>query len=317
MGLLGSFAEHGSRTRSSASMLRWRSGRNAFVASAPLLCSGCNGVFWGTLACLRDRGHLSRHGLLEPQQHRQRRSVDALYASTSTTHPDAATARPSSARSGFRTSDDLSPGRTSRPCARLRGDSVIDWHRLNFEDARGDRRVPARAGVPSRRARRPRAHEGRQERGDQLPAPSLRVPDPEAGRAGSTRRSCSSSRRARGHRQLCACTILKVMHIIHHLDGRELLFMLPMSDQEVFHLVEEKVYRVIGSMLARRLPDHRVHRRPEEQGLALHEAAVEARDRSPRRSTTSCASASSRAAPDDIFPIAPVPDAASSSRSTT
>jgi uncharacterized protein (TIGR04552 family) len=44
------------------------------------------------------------------------------------------------------------------------------------------------------------------------------------------------------------------MHIIHHIDGRELLFMLPMSDQEVFHLVEEKVYRVIGSMLAEGFP---------------------------------------------------------------
>src|SRR4029078_5972854 len=46
------------------------------------------------------------------------------------------------------------------------------------------------------------------------------------------------------------CTILKAMHIIHHLDGRELLFVLPLSDQEVFHVVKEKVYRVIGSMLA-------------------------------------------------------------------
>ena len=44
------------------------------------------------------------------------------------------------------------------------------------------------------------------------------------------------------------------MHIIHHLDGRELLFVLPMSDQEVFHIVEEKVYRVIGGMLAGGFP---------------------------------------------------------------
>jgi uncharacterized protein (TIGR04552 family) len=44
------------------------------------------------------------------------------------------------------------------------------------------------------------------------------------------------------------------MHIIHHLDGRELLFTLPLSDQEVFHLVEEKVYRVIGGMLASGFP---------------------------------------------------------------
>jgi len=44
------------------------------------------------------------------------------------------------------------------------------------------------------------------------------------------------------------------MHIIHHLDGRELLFTLPLSDQEVFHLVEEKVYRVIGGMLSAGFP---------------------------------------------------------------
>ena len=59
----------------------------------------------------------------------------------------------------------------------------------------------------------------------------------------------------KGHRQVCACTILKAMHIIHHLDGRELLFMPARSrDQEVFHLVEEKVYRVIGGMLAEGFP---------------------------------------------------------------
>jgi uncharacterized protein (TIGR04552 family) len=57
-----------------------------------------------------------------------------------------------------------------------------------------------------------------------------------------------------GHRQMCACAILKVMHIIHHLEGRELLFMLPFSDQELFYLVEEKVYRVIGGMLAHGFP---------------------------------------------------------------
>lgn len=58
----------------------------------------------------------------------------------------------------------------------------------------------------------------------------------------------------RGHKQMCACFILKCMHIIHHLDGRELLFMLPLSDQDLFHMVEEKVYRVIGSMLAAGFP---------------------------------------------------------------
>jgi uncharacterized protein (TIGR04552 family) len=58
----------------------------------------------------------------------------------------------------------------------------------------------------------------------------------------------------KGHRQLCACTVLKVMHTIHHLEARELLFQLPVSNEEVFHLVEQKVYRVIGRALTEGAP---------------------------------------------------------------
>jgi uncharacterized protein (TIGR04552 family) len=59
---------------------------------------------------------------------------------------------------------------------------------------------------------------------------------------------------SQGHKQLCACTILKCMHIIQHLQGQELLYVLPLSDQEIFHLVEEKVFRVIGGMMAAGMP---------------------------------------------------------------
>jgi uncharacterized protein (TIGR04552 family) len=58
----------------------------------------------------------------------------------------------------------------------------------------------------------------------------------------------------KGHRQLCACTILKTVQIINHLAGRELLFRLPLSDRDLFHLVEEKVYRVVGTMLSEGFP---------------------------------------------------------------
>lgn len=58
----------------------------------------------------------------------------------------------------------------------------------------------------------------------------------------------------KGHRQLCACTILKTITIINHMTGRELLFRLPVSDKDVFHLVEEKVYRVVGAMLSGGFP---------------------------------------------------------------
>lgn len=58
----------------------------------------------------------------------------------------------------------------------------------------------------------------------------------------------------KGHRQLCACTILKTIQIINHMTGRELLFRLPVSDRDLFHLVEEKVYRVVGTMLSEGFP---------------------------------------------------------------
>ena len=58
----------------------------------------------------------------------------------------------------------------------------------------------------------------------------------------------------KGHRQLCACTILKTMQIINHMACRELLFRLPVSDRDFFHLVEEKVYRVVGTMLSEGFP---------------------------------------------------------------
>ncbi len=58
----------------------------------------------------------------------------------------------------------------------------------------------------------------------------------------------------KGHRQVLACTILKTIQIINHLTARELLFRLPISDKDVFHLVEEKVYRVMGGMLSSGFP---------------------------------------------------------------
>jgi uncharacterized protein (TIGR04552 family) len=135
----------------------------------------------------------------------------------------------------------------------LRGDSVIDWRRLDFvnndevhaflaahelraEDAADRLRIEHVKGEAVAYLRRQFDYP--------IPRPVERATVPELLLLAS----------GRGHRAMCACTILKCMHIIHHLDGRELLFVLPMSDQEVFHIVEEKVYRVIGGMLAAGFP---------------------------------------------------------------
>jgi uncharacterized protein (TIGR04552 family) len=136
----------------------------------------------------------------------------------------------------------------------LRGDSVIDWRRLDFTgEEQANEFLRSHELDPEEPADRLRMEHVKAEAVAYLrrqfdypiPGPVERATVPELLLLAAT---------GRGHRAMCACTILKCMHIIHHLDGRELLFVLPMSDQDVFHMVEEKVYRIIGGMLAGGFP---------------------------------------------------------------
>ena len=54
----------------------------------------------------------------------------------------------------------------------------------------------------------------------------------------------------KGRRRTHACVVLKVMHVMHHLAGRELLTKLPVSDDQIFHLIEEKVLRTVEEIKA-------------------------------------------------------------------
>lgn len=165
--------------------------------------------------------------------------------------PDELSASTTSADGGprFRTLDEFSLADLEAVRLLLRGGSVLDWHRLNFtheteileflraqelwvHEAADLARIESVKGEAIAYLRRNFEFP--------VPKPVAQASLPELVRMAS----------GRGHRQLCACTILKVMHIIHHLEGRELLFTLPVSDQEVFRLVEEKIYRVVGGMLA-------------------------------------------------------------------
>lgn len=135
----------------------------------------------------------------------------------------------------------------------LRGGSVIDWHRLNFAtEAEARELVAAQEFRLDDAADRARIESVKNSAISYLRRNfDFPIPKPVAQLDLVGLLMLASGK---GHRQLCACTILKLMHIIHHLEARELLFMLPVSDQEIFHLVEEKVYRVIGGMLARGFP---------------------------------------------------------------
>ena len=135
----------------------------------------------------------------------------------------------------------------------LRGGSVVDWHRLNFANEReAEDFVRAQEVDPSDAEDVARVAQVKQSAIEYLRRHfDFPIPKPVAKKDLVGLLMLASSK---GHRQICACAILKVMHIIHHLEARELLFQLPVADEEIFHLVEQKVYRVMAAALANDFP---------------------------------------------------------------
>ena len=135
----------------------------------------------------------------------------------------------------------------------LRGGSVVDWHRLNFADeSEAEAFVRAQEVDPNNEGDAARIEQVKQSAIEYLKRHfDFPVPKPVAKKDIVGLLMLASSK---GHRQICACAILKVMHIIHHLEARELLFLLPTADEEVFQWVEQKVYRVMAGALANDFP---------------------------------------------------------------
>jgi uncharacterized protein (TIGR04552 family) len=135
----------------------------------------------------------------------------------------------------------------------LRGGSVVDWHRLNFADeGQAEEFMRTQEIDPSDEADAARVEQVKQAAIDYLRRHfDFPVPKPVARKDLVGLLMLASSK---GHRQICACAILKVMHIIHHLEARELLYLLPTADEEVFQWVEQKVYRVMAAALANDFP---------------------------------------------------------------
>jgi uncharacterized protein (TIGR04552 family) len=135
----------------------------------------------------------------------------------------------------------------------LSGASVIDWHRLNLEGHDHARRLIENHDLSlddpkdvafSEHIKREAITFLRRHFSFAIPKPVEE----------SNLAELLVMASGKGHRQLCACTILKTIQIINHMAGRELLFRLPVSDRDLFHLVEEKVYRVVGTMLSEGFP---------------------------------------------------------------
>lgn len=135
----------------------------------------------------------------------------------------------------------------------LRGGSVIDWHRLNLVDLDEAKRIIKNHALDPDSARDRMFLESLQVQAIEYLRRNFNfaIPKPVAQ---STLEELMLMASGAGHRQQCACAILKVIQVIAHMAGRELLFRLPVSDRDMFHLVEEKVYRVVGQMLSEGFP---------------------------------------------------------------
>jgi len=132
----------------------------------------------------------------------------------------------------------------------LRGGSVVDWHRLDLRDHdEVDRFLRVNEFDPTRERDVTRLEHLRAEAVDYLGRNfGMRLPDDVAERVPARDLFLIASRRTK--RQIYACVVLKVMHIIHHLAGRELLYRLPISDDDLFRLVQAKVVRIVEEIRA-------------------------------------------------------------------
>lgn len=137
----------------------------------------------------------------------------------------------------------------------LRGQSVIDWHRLAYTDRAQVRSLlelncididdlEDRARLEEVRLQAVRyISEVLHIRLDGRIAselPWLELPLIASGKSGSAQRQ--------------ACMLLKVMHIIYHLDARELRTTLAISDNQIFSLVEESVTLMIDALRTAGVP---------------------------------------------------------------
>src|SRR5688572_4504388 len=136
----------------------------------------------------------------------------------------------------------------------LRGDSVIDWHRLAFSDhAEVDRFLRLNEFDPTSDEEMGRLEDMRADAVDYLGrAYAMAIPDEVA--ADLPARDLFLVASSTGPHQKWACVVLKVMHIIHHINGRAGLLKMSVSDEVIFREIELKVMQVVEQLRAAGAP---------------------------------------------------------------
>jgi uncharacterized protein (TIGR04552 family) len=132
----------------------------------------------------------------------------------------------------------------------LRGGSIIDWHHLYFNERdEVDRFLRVNELDPASATDMARLEDLR-ERAVEYCERHLGFNIPLEVAEGLPARDLLLVASQKGKRRAYACIVLKVMHVLHHLAGRELLTQLPVSGDQIFHLVEEKVLRTVEEIKA-------------------------------------------------------------------
>ncbi|HKE14344.1 MAG TPA: TIGR04552 family protein [Kofleriaceae bacterium] len=136
----------------------------------------------------------------------------------------------------------------------LRGSSVVDWYQLHFRDESDvDRFLRVNEFDPASPEDMERLEELRLDAVEYLSRNfNMELPDAVANRVPARDLFLMASRD--GKQKTWACIILKVMHIVHHLAGRELSTRLPISIDRIYRQIELKVMRVVDELRAAAYP---------------------------------------------------------------
>ena len=136
----------------------------------------------------------------------------------------------------------------------LTGGSVIDWHRLAFADhAEVDRFLRVNELDPDSEDEMGRLEHIRADAVDYLSqAFAMAIPDDIA--ADLPARDLFLVASSEGPHQKWACVVLKVMHIIQHINGRAGLLKISVSDEIIFREIELKVMQVVEQLRAAGAP---------------------------------------------------------------
>ena len=136
----------------------------------------------------------------------------------------------------------------------LRGESVIDWHRLSFADhGEVDRFLRLNEFDPESDDEMGRLEDIRGDSVDYLSrAFAMAIPDEVA--ADLPARDLFLVASSSGPHQKWACVVLKVMHIIQHINGRAVMLKMSVSDEIIFREIELKVMQVVEQLRAAGAP---------------------------------------------------------------